>query len=70
MNQLREWFPRRILFAYLVGAVASIPFMILASELNLEGWLAIFCVAPGMLLGTLVDREGFYGPRDGASSPD
>jgi hypothetical protein len=48
----------------LVGGILLVPVVAIAEALDFGGlaWLVAFVVV--LLLASLVDREGFYGPRE------
>jgi hypothetical protein len=55
---------KRTWLAFVVAAVLGAPSMLLASSIGASGWAVTLAGLPAMLIGSLVDRDWFYGPRD------
>ena len=53
----------RGLLAFLVGVVVLIPLVIVAESIGIGSWGMTGLGFVVMLLISLIDREGFYGPR-------
>lgn len=54
----------RTTLAFIVAFVLAGATGALAATLSLSSWLATALGVAAVLLATLVDRDGFYGPRD------
>jgi hypothetical protein len=44
--------------------VLSVPSILIALQLGTSGWGLTAATTPAMLIASLVDRDGFYGPRE------
>jgi hypothetical protein len=53
----------RTLLAFVAGAILTVPYVLIGEALDFGGlaWLGGFVVV--LVLASLADREGFYGPR-------
>jgi hypothetical protein len=54
----------KTLLAFVVGAVLAVPLVLVGETLDFSGLAYLAGAAVVMLLASLVDREGFYGPRE------
>jgi hypothetical protein len=54
----------RTALAFLVGIAIAVPVGVLAANAGVSSWGRTGIVLLLMLLVSLIDREGFYGPRD------
>jgi hypothetical protein len=57
-------FTHRTLLAFLVAFVLGVPSILIALQLGASGWGLTAATTPAMLIASLVDRDGFYGPRE------
>lgn len=55
---------KRTFIAFVVGGAVLVPLTILGERLDVGSWVGTATVVLAMFVTSLVDREGFYGPRD------
>jgi hypothetical protein len=54
----------RTVLAFVVGAAITVPVGVLADNVGVGSWGMTGIAVLLMFLVSLIDREGFYGPRD------
>jgi peptidoglycan/LPS O-acetylase OafA/YrhL len=54
----------RTLLAFVVGAVLTVPLVLIGETLDFGGLAYLAGLVVVLVLASLGDREGFYGPRE------